>query len=113
MGYLSATPCAVHTCRINRRAQEVCQARALFNRFHRFDAWNVIRKPCRRLIPEVLVHLGYLKGLIYASDKSEPGRPKTYIHFMEAPPLLASNSEGTQLYIVGGNYRVTPRGIEG
>ncbi len=32
---------------------------------------------------------------------------------MQDPPRLVSNIEGTQLYILGGSYRVTSRGIEG
>jgi hypothetical protein len=32
---------------------------------------------------------------------------------MDAPPLLACDPRGTQLYIVGGSYRITTRGIEG
>jgi hypothetical protein len=59
------------------------------------------------------VELGQLAGLIYRSDKGQPGLPRTYIHFMQDPPWLVSNIEGTQLYIVGGSYRVTRRGIEG
>lgn len=88
-------------------------AHALFHLFHRFPAPAMIRMPCRRLMPKVLVKLGQLRGLIYSSDKGKKGCPRTYIHFMETPPLLASDPEGTQLYIVGGRYRVTPRGIEG
>ena len=76
-------------------------------------ASKVIRQSCPRLIPEVLVHVGYLKGVIYSSDKGDFGRPKTYIHFMERPPRLTSNTKGDQLYIVGGNYRITECGIEG
>jgi hypothetical protein len=113
VGYVSATPCGAKPDRIDRRSWRVCEARMLFNRFHCFDGRDVIREPCRRVIPEVLVHLGRLKGLIYVSDKGERGRPKTYIHFMDSPPRLTSNPEGTQLYIVGGHYRITPRGIEG
>ena len=70
-------------------------------------------KTVRRQCPKMLVNLGELRGLIYRSDKEQCGRPRTYIHFMESPPLLASDPEGKQLYIVGGNYRVTSRGIEG
>jgi len=66
-----------------------------------------------RVIPPVVVELGKLVGLIYRSDKDQPGRPQTYIHFMEEPPRLVSNVEGRQLYIVGGSYRVTAQGIEG
>jgi hypothetical protein len=32
---------------------------------------------------------------------------------MEKPARLACDPEGKQLYIIGGNYRVTERGIDG
>jgi hypothetical protein len=86
---------------------------ATFRRFHHFPGPCIIRRPCRRIIPKVLVHLGSLRGLIYRSDRGDPGRPKTYIHFMDTPPQLVCDPRGTQLYIIGGRYRVTRRGIEG
>ncbi len=89
------------------------RAHHLFERFHNFPAGGHVIERCPRVIPEVLTHVGELRGLIYSSDRWSPGRPRTYIHFMETPPRLASSPEGTQLYIVGGRYRVTPRGIEG
>lgn len=88
-------------------------ARELFERFHSFAPDRNLRRQCRRLMPKVLVNLGELRGLIYRSDKEQCGRPRTFIHFMETPPLLASDESGKQLYIVGGNYRVTSLGIEG
>jgi hypothetical protein len=66
-----------------------------------------------RVIPPVVVELGELVGLIYRSDKGQPGLPLTYIHHMVDPPRLVCNIQGSQLYVVGGNYRVTPQGIEG
>jgi hypothetical protein len=63
-------------------------------------------------MPNVLVLLGALRGLIYRADRGDGG-VRTYIHFMEREPQLTCNTDGTQLYIVGGNYRVTRRGIEG
>jgi hypothetical protein len=60
-----------------------------------------------------VVDLGDLVGLIYRSDKRQPGRFQAYVHLMQHPPRLVSNIEGSQLYIVGGNYRVTEQGIEG
>lgn len=89
------------------------QAKLRFRLFHCFGPKRIVRQPCRRLIPKVLVHIGHLRGLIYSSDKGSPGRPRTYIHFMETPPRIACDPRGTQLYILGGRYRVTPRGIEG
>ena len=92
---------------------DIESARRLFERFHSFAPPRVVRQQCRREVPHVLVKLGELRGLIYRSDKEQCGRPRTFIHFMETPPLLTCDPTGTQLYIVGGNYRVTPRGIEG
>jgi len=89
------------------------QARELFERFHCFTATRVIRRPCRRVIPPALAYLGQLRGLIYSSDRGQPGRPRTFIHLMETPPTLACDPAGSQLYILGGRYRVTSRGIEG
>jgi len=65
------------------------------------------------VIPDVLVQIGRLKGVIYSSDRGRRGRSRTYVHFMETPPTLACDPGGTQLYVIGGRYRVTPRGIEG
>ena len=60
------------------------------------------------------VALGELLGVIYRSARLGAGRrSRAYIHLMRTPPSLVSNLKGTQLYIVGGRYRVTPRGIVG
>ena len=59
------------------------------------------------------VELGDLVGLIYRTDRWQPGRPRTYIHFMADRPKLVSNLAGTQLYLVGGSYHLTRHGIEG
>jgi hypothetical protein len=92
----------------------VSDAAALYRRFNGFGASQAIKVKHRRLMPPVVVELGPLAGLIYRSNKGEPGRrPRTYIHLMEDPPHLVSNVEGTQLYIVGGSYQVGARGIEG
>jgi hypothetical protein len=95
------------------RMQDMRQGIGLYQAFNRFGPSQVVRIRHPRLIPPVVVELGELMGLIYRSDKGQSGRPRTYIHFMENPPRLASNTEGTQLYVVGGSYRVTPQGIEG
>ena len=57
--------------------------------------------------------IGRLRALIYVSDRGGRGRPRTFIHFMRRWPRLSCDRLGRQLFIVGGNYRVTPRGIEG
>lgn len=90
------------------------QARSLFRDFHAFGPGITLVGRCERPRPRrVLVGLGRLKGLIYSSDRGQCGRPRTFVHFMKTPPLLASNPDGTQLYILGGRYRVTRKGIVG
>jgi len=85
----------------------------LFKRFYTFAPKMLQKMKCNRVIPPAVVQLGELKGIIYRSDRWSPGRKRTFIHFMENPPKLVSNSQGTQLYIIGGRYRITDQGIEG
>ena len=113
VGYLFLNRCPTETDRRQRCEIDFKSARSLFDEFHSFPPLEVIREPCRRVIPKVLVHIGELRGLIYSSDKGRKGRPQTYIHFMEEPPRIACDPEGKQLYIIGGNYKVTARGIDG
>ncbi len=89
------------------------RARSLFRDFHSFAPGPVFLTRRERPAPHVLVRLGKLKGLIYSSDRGQCGRPRTFVHFMETPPMLAANPEGTRLYILGGRYRVTHKGIVG
>jgi hypothetical protein len=63
-------------------------------------------------LPPVVVELGRLVALAYRSDKWV-GRPHTFIHFMKDPPRLVCDVTGRRLFVVGGSYQVTARGIEG
>ena len=93
--------------------KSVQQGTDLYRAFNRFGPSSVRTVDHFRVIPPIVVDLGELVGLMYRSAKGRPGQPRTYIHQMEDPPRLVSNIEGTQLYIVGGSYQVTARGIEG
>lgn len=84
----------------------------MYRRFTRLPATQLECVAYPRRIPPVVVELGHLTGLVYRSDKWV-GRPRTYIHFLEDPPRLVCDVSGRQLFLVGGSYRVTPRGIEG
>lgn len=88
-------------------------SRRLFERFHCFAPLQVTREKCRRVIPPVLMRVGELRGLIYRSDRGQCGSPRTFIHFLRTPATLACDPAGRQLYVLGGHYRVTHRGIEG
>jgi hypothetical protein len=65
-----------------------------------------------RVMPGVVAELGELVGVIYR-PRCSARRARTFIHFMRDLPLLVHSLDGGQLYVVGGSYRVTPRGIEG
>jgi len=93
--------------------QRMRRGMGLYHAFNGFEPSHVVKVHHPRVIPPVVVELGELVGLMYRSDKGQPGQPRTYIHRMENPPRLVSNIEGTQLYIVGGSYQITPQGIEG
>lgn len=66
------------------------------------------------LVQLPLAPVGELRGLIYRASRAPGEPPRNYVHFFQRrPPLLVADPTGTQLYIVGGQYRVTGRGIEG
>ena len=94
-------------------ASGIDQGIALYRRFNRFPPSRLLRVRHPREVPPLVVDIGRLVGLIYRSEKWQEGRPRNFIHVMEDPPRLACNPAGTQLYVIGGSYRVTDRGIEG
>jgi hypothetical protein len=96
---------------MQQRERELARARRLFEAFAGFAAPRVASPRIERTVPEVLVDLGALRGVVYTKDHREPRR--TYIHFMEDPPRLLCDARGRQLYVLGGTYRVTRRGLEG
>jgi hypothetical protein len=93
--------------------QTIRQGKTLYRQFNHFEASQSVTVQHSRLIPPVVVDLGELLGVIYRSDKGQAGQPQAFIHHMQDPPRLVCNVEGTQLYIVGGSYRINQRGIEG
>ncbi len=67
-----------------------------------------------RIVRRPLRPVGELRGVIYRTRRVPGEAPKNYVHFFQQRrPLLVTNPTGTRLYIKGGQYRVTPRGIEG
>lgn len=93
-------------------SRAVAEASALYRRFTRFPPRSLQRITHRRLMPPVVVELGRLAAVVYRSDKWV-GHPRTYIHYMEDPPRLVSDVAGRRLFLIGGSYHVTARGIEG
>ncbi len=97
----------------HKLSQHIDQGSTLYQAFNHFPPTRTMTVKHSRLMPPVVVDLGELVGVIYRSDKGQPGQPQAFIHHLQDPPRLVSNVEGNQLYIIGGSYRITPQGIEG
>jgi len=89
------------TCGSQQRFGAPCACQTMRMRFTR-----IMRLP--------RMPVGELRGVIYRTRRTPGEAPKNYVHFFQGrSPLLVTNPMGTRLYIIGGHYRVTPRGIEG
>ena len=87
----------------------------LFSDFHEFlpDAVTVASIP-RKSMPSLVVKVGELVSLTYRSNKWDKNeRSVDYTHkFKQSLPVLVSDADGN-LYIIGGNYKITSQGIVG
>jgi hypothetical protein len=66
-----------------------------------------------RIVRLPLKPVGELRGVIYRTRRVPGEAPKNYVHFFKRSPLLVADPMGRRLFIIGGQYRVTRRGIEG
>jgi hypothetical protein len=86
------------------------QAGRLFEDFTGDKSANVqrIKKP---EIPEVLVAIGTIDGILYSTVRD--GEVERYIHkfVAKARPTFAVSPDGKQLFMLGGAYNFTERGI--
>lgn len=62
-------------------------------------------------VPNVVLCVGYLDGVMYETVRD--GKVEKYLHKFAKParPLLCSSSDGQQLWILGGEFNFTERGI--
>ena len=62
-------------------------------------------------VPQVLLLVGECDGVLYSCVRD--GQHERYIHQFkkQSRPLLCSNETGTALYLIGGEYNFTSRGI--
>ena len=89
---------------------EIDQAKDLYERFSGHDAVEIgsVRvKP----MPKVGVAIGEVDGILYSTIRD--GVLEKYIHkFRKADrPLFVVSPDGSVLYLLGGNYDFTERGI--
>lgn len=64
-------------------------------------------------VDSVAMAIGHCDAVMYETVRD--GETEKYIHKFKkgARPVLAVSSDGKQLYILGGDYVFTDRGIEG
>jgi hypothetical protein len=112
VSYLAAAPDEDSATPPAAMPGELAEARARYRSFHGFAARRTETAALPRP-PRVLTALGELRGVIYRSERGQPGRPRDFVHFFQSPPRLLCDPAGHQLYIQGGRYRVTQLGLEG
>jgi hypothetical protein len=99
---------------MGRRDNAMIRARRDFEAFHWGDESTEILDAQAPELHEgdVLVVLGKLRAVEY--DTAKKGQDATWCHQFDEDdqPRLCATADG-QLVIVGGSYRVTPRGIVG
>lgn len=63
-------------------------------------------------IDDVAMAIGHCDGIMYETVRN--GEVERYVHEFKkgSRPVLAVGSDGKQLYLLGGRYRFTDRGIE-
>ena len=88
-------------------------ARGEFKRFHWGEEPTDLQEAMAPLVlpDEVLWSLGDLAEIAYEGTKN--GEPAIWVHTFKAQRPVLAYSEHGLLVIVGGDYRVTPRGIVG
>lgn len=86
-----------------------------FRKFHDFMPSQVeVLKLDTLSMPRIVAYLGELEAVTYRSDKWD-GKERSYIHHFKKGdrPILATDSEGRRLFVVGGSFRVKAQGITG
>lgn len=82
----------------------------LYERFsgHKADKGAKVKIPA---VPAVGVCIGDIDGILYTTVRD--GEVQRYIHKFRAKdrPLFVVSPDGKQLFMIGGNYNFTERGI--
>ena len=94
---------------MKRHANKVQRAARLYENFTGHEAKYV--EAVRLDSPDVVMLIGELDAVLYSCTRD--GKLEHYEHKFRksSRPLLVSSSDGTALFIVGGRYKFTNRGI--
>ena len=89
---------------------DIAKAASLYERFSGHDA-EIVGKIKVNPMPRVGVAIGEIDGVLYSTVRD--GVREKYIHKFRAAdrPLFVVSPDGKALYLVGGRYTFTERGI--
>jgi hypothetical protein len=89
---------------------DVKKAARLYERFSGHEAEGIGRIKVKAL-PKVGVAIGTIDGIMYTTIRD--GREEKYIHQFRAKdkPIFVVSPDGKQLFMIGGAYDFTERGI--
>lgn len=91
-------------------SKAVRQAADLYERFsgHNADEVAKVKIPA---MPRVAVAIGDIDGILYTTVRD--GVIEKYIHKFKSrdKPIFAVSPDGKQLFLIGGHYNFTERGI--
>lgn len=94
----------------SKRLEMIEQGADLYEKFSGHDAEEVgrIDKPT---VPDVMVAIGECDGLLYSTLRD--GKLEKYIHKFKksARPMFCVSPDGSALFLIGGLYDFTERGI--
>jgi len=90
---------------------DIARATKLFTSFRGAQPVEV-RRVAIPPMPRAGLTVGELLGIMYRTERD--GRVENYVHRFKksARPILVAAPDGRPLLILGGEYRVTDRGIE-
>jgi len=93
-----------------RVRDEIEQAADLYERFSGHDPEEIGRVTVPR-VPRVGVAIGEVDGILYSTIRD--GKLEKYIHKFHKRdrPLFVVSPDGKQLFLIGGNYTFSERGI--
>lgn len=108
----AVNPRTRRAARRNPADAQLAKAKNTFEMWHEFPAKKLERvRVANKTMPKYLVRLGEVRRIDYDSNKWE-GKSVTYTHTTKRPrPILATDPDARQLYLVGGKMRPTADGL--
>lgn len=89
---------------------QIREAAKLYEEFSGHEA-EIIGELDKPVIPDTLIAIGEIDGIMYSTVRD--GKLEKYVHQFtkKARPLFAVSFDGSQLFMLGGAYNFTERGI--